>query len=89
MGEARSQEAQQVMRMFNEVQLCREMGWTPTELDEADDDFIWLCFQVLGLEAEKQKMDEQRGGRNPGAQIHHEASAPPIPMNEEPRIRNL
>lgn len=72
MGEARTPEAQRVMQLYNDVQLCREMGWTQAELDEADDDFIWLCQQVLGLEGEKMKNDEKRGNRHPQAQVHHE-----------------
>lgn len=72
MTEARTPQAQQVLQMYNDVQLCREMGWTEAQLEEASEEFVWLCMQVMGLEGEKMKDDERRQGRNPHAQVHHE-----------------
>jgi hypothetical protein len=72
MTEARTPQAQRVLQLYNDVQLCREMGWTQGELEDADDDFIWFCMQVLGLEGEKARNDEKRGSRHPDAMIHHE-----------------
>ena len=72
MGEAKTPEAQQVMQLYNDVQLCREMGWTEDQLEATSDEFVWLCMQVLGLEGEKMSRETKRGNRNPNATVHHE-----------------
>lgn len=84
MTEARSLFSQRALELYNDVQLCHEMGWSQADLEAADDDFVWACLNVLDLENQKavrETEDTRRGfgpsGAKAGAVEHHRASAPP------------
>lgn len=59
------------MGLFNDVQLCREMGWTLDELDATDDDFVFACQIILGAESDKAR-DDARRNENPHSRVHHQ-----------------
>lgn len=83
MTEARTIHSQQALDIYNDVQLCHEMGWTQAQLMESDDDFVWACLNVLDLESQKAARDAEDARRGygpkakPGTVEHHRASAPP------------
>lgn len=67
MTEARTPLAQEALSTYNEIQLCREMGWSQRDLYEADDDFVYYASQALRWDAQKQKADMEEADRRNGA----------------------
>lgn len=84
LGEARSPLAQRASQLYNDVQVCREMGWTQVELEATDDEFVWAALQVMSLEGEKMESDRraaENGGRAPGGIQQQASTQPGAPMN--------
>lgn len=82
MKEARTPLAQEALAIYNEVQLCREMGWSEQDLLSSSEDFIFYASQVMRWDSEKQRKDleDQKNGRN------DYRTGGPVPNHEPQRI---